>query len=157
MNYFLEINNERKTIQAQKLCKDEQEVNHLSRRVVQPLIYLLIGLAAIGFVWKMVTDPQGLFMQLLITAVIAAIMIFVVRKLMARRMGQQSTSYQKAAKQSTKMKKKKATPRKNAPHLRVIPSKRLSPRKRSLQEDRKQNPFTVIEGRKGKKKNRALF
>ena len=144
-------------IQAQKLCKDEQEVNHLSRRVVQPLIYLLIGLAAIGFLWKVLTDPGGLFKQLLITAAIAIVIIFIAKKLMAKKMGQQSTAYQRAAKQSSKLKKKKVAPRRNASHLRVIPSKRLTPRKRSLQEDKKQNPFTVIEGRKGKKKNRALF
>ncbi|WP_273832905.1 SA1362 family protein [Guptibacillus sedimenti] len=144
-------------IQAQKLCKDEQEVNHLSRRVVQPLIYLLIGLAAIGFLWKILTDPSGLFKQLLITAAIAVVIIFIAKKLMAKKMGQQSTAYQRAAKQSSKFKKKKATPRRNATHLRVIPSKRLTPKKRSLQEDKKENPFTVIEGRKGKKKNRALF
>ncbi|WP_305911445.1 SA1362 family protein [Guptibacillus hwajinpoensis] len=144
-------------IQALKLFNDEQEVNHLSRRVVQPLIYMVIGLAALGFIWKLFTDPMGLFTQLLITAAIAALVIFLVRKFMTKRMGKQSTSYQKAAKQSSKMQKKKSAPRRNAPHLRVIPSKRLMPKKRSLQDDKKQNPFTVIEGRKGKKKNRALF
>ncbi|MDQ0481697.1 SA1362 family protein [Guptibacillus hwajinpoensis] len=129
----------------------------MSRRVVQPLIYMVIGLAILGFIWKLFTDPMGLFTQLLITAVIAALFIFLVRKFMTKRMGKQSTSYQKAAKQSSKMQKKKSAPRRNAPHLRVIPSKRLMPKKRSLQDDKKQNPFTVIEGRKGKKKNRALF
>ncbi len=144
-------------IQVQKLFKDEQEVNHLSRRVVQPLIYVIIGLAAIGFFWKLLSDPMGLFTQLLITAAIAVLVFFLVRKLMAKRMGQQSSSYQRAVKQSSKLKKKKSAPRRNASHLRVIPSKRLVPKKRSLQEDKKENPFTVIEGRKGKKKNRALF
>ncbi|WP_347549651.1 SA1362 family protein [Pseudalkalibacillus hwajinpoensis] len=129
----------------------------MSGRVVQPLIYLVIGLAVIGFIWKLFTNPMGLFTQLLITAAIAMLIIFIVRKVMAKRMGKQSSAYQKAAKQSSNMQKKKSTPRRNASHLRVIPSKRLMPRKRALQDNKKQNPFTVIEGRKGKKKNRALF
>lgn len=128
-------------------------------RVVQPLIYTIIGLAAIGFMWKLFSDPMGLVTQLLITAAIAVIVIMIVRKFMAKRMGmgKPNTAYQKAARQSSKLQKKRGVSRKTAPHLRVIPSKRLIPKKRPLNDDKKPNPFTVIEGRKGKKKNRALF
>lgn len=139
------------------MFNDEQEVNHLSHRVVQPLIYTIIGLAALGFIWRLFTDPMGLLKYLLITAAIAALVIFIVRKVMAKRMGKVNSAYQKAAKQSSKLQKKRGATRKSASHLRVIPSKRLVPKKRPLNDDKKPNPFTVIEGRKGKKKNRALF
>ncbi|WP_377888543.1 SA1362 family protein [Alkalihalobacillus sp. R86527] len=129
----------------------------MSRRVVQPLIYTIIGLAAIGFIWKLFSDPTGLLKQLLITAAIGVIVIMIIRKFMAKKMGKPNSAYQKAAKQSSKLQKKRGVSRKSAPHLRVIPSKRLIPKKRPLNDDKKPNPFTVIEGRKGKKKNRALF
>ncbi|MED4080208.1 SA1362 family protein [Halalkalibacterium halodurans] len=134
-------------------------------RTFHPLVLLVIGLAIVGFVTMLFTNPLGLLRQLIMVAVIAAIIYFVFRWIVSRRYGSPvkgqganrptAAQIRKAKRTSTVQKQKEgksfgmfsdrtpsSTKRKKSPALKR----------------RDENPhLTVIEGKKNKKKNRALF
>lgn len=132
----------------------------MTRRMYNPLALLLIGLGAVGFVVKVVTDPLGILEMLAFAAAIVAIFILLYKRFIRKTSGRKATGYQRAAKQSVKLRKKQARKPRRPSHLKVVNSKNLSPKKMykdSLQKRKKDHNFTVIDGKKRKKKNRALF
>lgn len=117
---------------------------------------VIIGLASFGLLYRLITDPMGLIGQLLYIAVFGVIIFAIFKFIMQKRMGGSiNSAFQRAAKQSKRRynvtnTKPKAT---SKPNFSKFKSKRtLSTNKRN-----KDHNFTVIEGKKGKKKNRALF
>lgn len=68
-------------------------------------------------------------------------------------------NYDRAVKQSMKRQKQKQRSRVKAPHLRVVGSNpnKLKTQKPALSKKDGKHNLTVIEGRKNKKRNRALF
>ncbi|UTX15647.1 SA1362 family protein [Bacillus velezensis] len=126
---------------------------------VQPFFAVLIALGAFGFIYAAVTNP-GQMISRAITVIIAGIIIyFIVRTVLNRRTGRDGTAFRKAARQSRlRMKEQKAKHRAGhrgrVSHLRSVPSSRPKP---MILKKKSQTQLTVIEGKKNKKKNRALF
>jgi hypothetical protein len=126
-------------------------------RLIQPVIGIIIGLGAIGILSLLFTSPGDFASMLLYTAIGACILFFVLRYFLTRRMGNDGAAYKKAAKQSAKRfqdKKPKRSAKNRHSHLRSIPNPNAKPvviRKKSNTQ------LTVIEGKKNKKKKRALF
>ncbi|AEB24682.1 SA1362 family protein [Bacillus amyloliquefaciens] len=127
---------------------------------VQPFFAVLIALGAFGFIYAAVTNP-GQMISRAITVIIAGVIIyFIVRSVLNRRAGRDGTAFKKAAKQSRlRMKEQKAKHRAahrgRVSHLRSVPSSNRP--KPMILKKKSQTQLTVIEGKKNKKKNRALF
>lgn len=126
-------------------------------RLVQSLIWVIIGLGAIGIIYSLFTSPGQFAITLFFAAVGACILFFVLRYFLTRRIGKDGAAYKKAAKQSAKRfqdRRPKRSAKTRHSHLRSIPNPNAKPlviRKKS------KTRLTVIEGKKNKKKKRALF
>ena len=123
----------------------------MTRYSIHPLILCVLGLAVIGFFFRLVTEPGALLAQLLFIAVFAAIILFLVKKFLVPRLGggvqyssQAAPPVQRRSSQSN------VVPHKKKKDVKKFPS-------RPLVKKRTEVNLTVIEGKKNKKKNRALF
>ncbi|RBW70595.1 SA1362 family protein [Bacillus taeanensis] len=132
----------------------------MPNRFSQPIVFLVIGLAIVGLGATLITDPLQIVKMLFFAAIGVAVILFLYKWLIAPRMGRTDSAYQRAAKQSKKRyKEKKQTirqTRSKPSHLKVVKSKDQLLRSKALKRKKEHN-FKVIEGKKGKKKNRALF
>lgn len=112
--------------------------------------WLLSGIflfAIIGLVSYLLRNPAGLFKQILFMGVIAAVIFVIYRIWMNKRQGgKDMNSFAKAARQSKLRAKKRQAAAKSSNQFRNRPL-----RKRSTAH------LTVIEGKKSKKKDRAIF
>ncbi|MGC4376522.1 SA1362 family protein [Fictibacillus sp. Mic-4] len=114
----------------------------MHRQFFNPLIWVIVALAVIGLVFH---SPQGLFTRLIIIAVVLAIGFFLFQRLRPGEKGK----YAKAVRQSKK---------KYGNHLSIAKKTTSSKAKTAPFKKRKrEHNFTVIEGKKNKKKNRASF
>jgi FtsZ-interacting cell division protein ZipA len=136
-------------------------VNLLFRRYLNPLVAVIIGLAVFGLAVQLVTDPLSLIKSALIFGGIVAVLFLLYKRFLAKRNGSEFSDYRKAAKQSAKRYKQRKQP--TAMKAKEIVSKVnnhkvSSPKtkKSSKKKRRKDHNLTVIDGKKGKKKNRAL-
>lgn len=135
-------------------------------RRIHPLALTLIGLGIIGFFVKILTDPFGMLTTVLFIAVIIGVLVLLYKRFVNRSggAGGEMSAYQRAAKQSAKRYRNQQQNRRKArrpSHLKLVNS-RKSPLKRKTdqptREKRKEDHnLTVIDGKKRKKKNRALF
>ncbi len=124
-------------------------------RRVNWIVMVVILLGFIGFVTTLVSDPLWLLKQIAIYAAIAGFIYLIYRMVSKRKLGKEHSSYLKAAKQS----KRRFDDRSNrSSNIRNI-SQAKKAKKASAIKKKKQQPshLTVIEGKKGKKKNRAFF
>ncbi|RSL30962.1 tripartite tricarboxylate transporter TctB family protein [Salibacterium salarium] len=130
----------------------------MSRFPVNPFMVIVLGLAVLGLGYQLVTNPLGLLTYLLVGAAVAVGMYFLFTRVIFKRSsmsqfqspkGPRSTNtkagsppkkYQKAAKQQQT---------KNKTHKKHSP--------KSGNKRRNDHNLTVIEGKKNRKKNRALF
>ncbi|WP_158735181.1 SA1362 family protein [Alteribacillus sp. YIM 98480] len=124
----------------------------MSRLPANPFLLLLFGLAALGLGYQLVTNPLGLITYLVVGAAVAVGMYFLFTRVILKRMSM--SQYQTAArpKSNSKNKSYKAAKQhqtKNKP-LKKRPSRPINKR-------RSDHNLTVIEGKKNRKKNRALF
>ncbi|MCX8001532.1 MAG: hypothetical protein N2661_03015 [Anoxybacillus mongoliensis] len=108
------------------------------RRRPFPLITLLIVFAIFGFSYRLWNDPIQLLKQIFFIIFIVAVFYGIYKWVQRQRFGQ---SYQRAVKQSKKKTK---------------PTSKKQPRPTALKKKHATH-LTVIEGKKGKKKNRASF
>lgn len=132
------------------------------RSSIHPIVLIIIGLAGIGLLYRLIANPLGLFKEIFIAIVVVGIVFAVYKYVMQKRVGgntQANAKYRKAVQQS-----KKRLYSETSNHLtskvRGSSQKRPDSKKpsRTLQAARKKDHnFTVIEGNKGKKKNRAHF
>lgn len=125
----------------------------MTRYSFHPLILCVLGLSVIGLFYRLYTDPVGLFSQALFMIIFAAIVFFLVKKFLAHKL-RNSTHY------SSQQFQPKKTNYKGSSHSNVIPHKKRKESKkfsRPLMKKRTEVNLTVIEGKKNKKKNRALF
>lgn len=132
----------------------------MSRRMYNPLALILIGLGAVGFVVKVVTDPLGMLKILAFAVAIAAIFFLLYKRFIRKTSVRGTSSYQRAAKQSSKLRKRQTRKPRRPSHLKVVNTRNLLPKKLykdSLQKRKKDHNLKVIDGKKRKKKNRALF
>ncbi|HHY73075.1 MAG TPA: hypothetical protein GX497_07600 [Bacillus bacterium] len=132
------------------------------RPTIHPLIVGIIGLAGIGLLYRLIANPLGLLRDVLIAAVVLGIIFAIYKIVMKKRIGGYSgvdAKYRKAVQQSKK-KLYNETSNHLTTKVRGSSQKRPSNKKplRTMATTRqKEHNFTVIEGNKGKKKNRAHF
>lgn len=122
----------------------------MSRRF-HPLVLIIIGLAILGFFFRLIHHPLLLLTQIAIVGSVAGLIFFLYKRFMRNRygVGGKSWSHRPDIK-----KRKKAQLKSNViPHSRKITKKTTRP----LTKKKAVPNLTVIEGKKGKKKNRALF
>lgn len=113
-----------------------------------PIIVLgVIILAALGLGVRLFKDPMSVLTTILITVIVAGVIVFVYKKFSSP-----SNSNQKAYKRAVKQSKKKQRQRKEGSVVHYS-----STQNKNKMRTRKKSDvhLTVIEGKKGKKKNRA--
>lgn len=125
-----------------------REVASLKNNFLHYVVFGLIALAGIGILSSLISNPIAFLKSILIIAIVAGILIFLIRRFAFGSFpNREANRFRRAAKRSQKKYKQKAV-RKQA---KVSSIKRIRPRSKSAPH------LTVIEGRKGKKKNRASF
>jgi hypothetical protein len=143
-----------------------REVAFLKNRIVNYIVYGVIGLAVIGLVSKVIFNPASFFKGIAIIVGIGAVVFLLVKLLYkpspAKR---EQRAFVKAAKKSAKRKQQKDFSPQG--RMKIKASKASNPKKnsnltslkkaRALKKKSAQPQLTVIEGKKGKKKNRASF
>ncbi|HET7579744.1 MAG TPA: SA1362 family protein [Bacillales bacterium] len=132
----------------------------MSRRMYNPLALILVGLGALGLVVKIVTNPLGMLELAVIAAAIAATFVFLYRRFLRKSAGRGVSGYQRAARQSLKLRKKQNRKPHRPSYLKVVTTRNILPGKRhreALEKRKKEHNLKVIDGKKRKKKNRALF
>ncbi|WP_062355944.1 SA1362 family protein [Bacillus kwashiorkori] len=115
----------------------------MNRKTSSIIIYVIIGLAVIGFIFTLMENPSRLISMVVSSLIIIGIMVFILNTLMNSNptSRKEQRSFIKAAKAS----------KKKYQHKRKTTIKGKSAiKKRDISH------LTVIEGNKGKKKNRAL-
>lgn len=121
----------------------------LRRGSIHPLVGITLFFGVFGLVYTIFEQPTALFRSVMfIVLVIAAIYVFY-HFVYKRRINKDHIAYLKAVRQSKKLhpqavRKQKA--KSTAPKMKRLPKKRTAT-----------THLTVIEGKKGKKKNRASF
>ncbi|WP_226035043.1 SA1362 family protein [Aquibacillus saliphilus] len=126
------------------------------RNKLSLLIYVLIGLAVLGFATQLLTNTASLLMNLLLMVVFGVIIYGVIYyAFLRKRSSNDIKKYKKAVKQS-KMKYKKDQPSQKT-YAQV--TKKSSPliNKRKSTTKAKPTHLKVIDGNKPKRKNRASF
>lgn len=114
------------------------------------LVTGLIILAIIGFVSGILYNPAGVLQMIAMAAIIGAIIYFLVRRFSGSSPGkQQHRAFQKAAKRSKK--------RFQAKEANASGKKSKIKSLASARKKKDASHLTVIDGKKGKKKNRASF
>ncbi|RXI99501.1 hypothetical protein DS745_14885 [Anaerobacillus alkaliphilus] len=124
----------------------------MTRYSFHPLILCVLGLSIIGLFYRLYTEPVALFQQALFMVVFVAIIFFLVKRFLAPKFS--SGNYYSSQPQTKRM-TYKASPSSNViPHKKKKDVKKFN---RPLVKKRTDVTLTVIEGKKNKKKNRALF
>jgi predicted lipid-binding transport protein (Tim44 family) len=115
-------------------------------RRINLLVTLVIGLGIFGFMFSLITDPMGLLKQALIIGLVIGVIFLLYKKFLVKRRGKDFSLYQKAAKQSARRYKQH--------QVRNTKKKKIDPLIKKPKK--REHNLTVIEGKKGKKDNRAL-
>lgn len=131
--------------------KNQKEVLKLQRKNPPLFIYIIIVVAVIGFLSAMITDTSGLIKSILTSLLVGGLLFGAIYLLFIRkRRSDELTKYRKAVKQSKR--KYQTDPQKSSANANY----KFTTIKRSVTSTRKSAPhLRVIEGNKGKKKNRA--
>lgn len=123
------------------------------RHSYHPLIITIIGLAILGIGYRLVASPGAFFTQILVTIGIVAVLILVMKKfILPRVMGSQA-----AYGQQQSMYTQKSQPSKRPTPFSSKAKDKKKKVSRPLVKRQSNVKLTVIEGKKNKKKNRALF
>ncbi|MCC3358685.1 SA1362 family protein [Bacillus sp. REN16] len=133
----------------------------MNRRKSNIVVMVLLGLGALGFVYTLFTRPGSLLVQAGMIFLFIGIIYLLYKFVISRRMGgMEHSAYLRAAKQSRKRFKTGSIRKaQGAGNKKPTTSSTKRSNVASIHKKRKTNPthLTVIEGKKGKKKNRALF
>jgi hypothetical protein len=127
----------------------------MNNKIVNGLIYSVLILAMIGFLVSLFSEPLQLIGNILITIIIVAVIYFVFRYFAVSRSTVQPVrrassgtndqkAYLNAVRYSKKRVKKKQRPKQQPDKLKQALRRQNAPQ------------LTVIEGKKNKKRNRAL-
>ncbi|WP_404443297.1 hypothetical protein LG307_14470 [Sutcliffiella horikoshii] len=131
----------------------------MKRSYRKPIFYSLVSLAAFYLIIELIRNPGGLFTNLLLIVGGATVFYLIFRYFIQGKIGAKTDArYSKAVKQS----KKRYAPTGSAkPSISPITTSRdrasSKPSKPSVPKRKAPSHLTVIEGKKGKKKNRAFF
>lgn len=123
-------------------------------RRMNGVVLVIILLGIIGVITTLVSDPLWLLKQMAIYAVLAGAIYLIYRLFMKKRMGKENTSYAKAVKQSKKRYDDRNTRGSNVKNITQV---KKSIKTSAVKKKKQPSHLTVIEGKKGKKKNRAFF
>jgi mannitol-specific phosphotransferase system IIBC component len=131
-----------------------REVAFLKNRTSYYFVLGLISLAAIGLVGRLFANPTGFLTRIAVVVIVSAVIYFVVKRFyMTKPEKRDQRAFVKAAKQSKKRLLQKDTassPRRSGGTVTSM--------KKGLKSKKTPSAnLTVIEGKKGKKKNRASF
>lgn len=129
----------------------------LKRYRNHPLFYILISLAIFGFGYKLLVQPSQLFSQMIIWAIVIGVIFLIYQLVMKNKTNNEYSAFVKAAKKSKRRYKNKTV---HTSSNRLNSTKKLNGKttKSALSKKRRDHVhLTVIEGKKNKKKNRALF
>lgn len=123
-------------------------------------VLVLIGLSAFGLLSMLIFEPGQLFKQIAIYVFFGVVIFLIYKWFIKRRIGgKEHSAYLRAAKQSAKrfneQGNKKSTVLGSINRKASLTSIK-KPNQPSTQK-KKTTHLTVIEGKKGKKKNRAFF
>ena len=126
------------------------EVAFLKNRISTFIVVCLIALAALGIVSLLVSNPYGLLQNFPIMIATVAVIFFLVKRFyLPSPEKREQRAFVKAAKRSLKRKQQKESGKQTR---KTNVSNITSIRARKKQTN---NHLTVIEGKKGKKKNRV--
>lgn len=127
----------------------------MNRRVMNGIVLAIILLGAIGLITTLISNPMWLLKQIAIYAAIAGVIYLIYRLFMKKRISKDYNSYARAAKKSKRRFDDKSN---RSSNIRNIAQAKKAKRTSAIKK-KKQSPshLTVIEGKKGKKKNRAFF
>lgn len=131
----------------------------MTGRLAKIIASCFLALAVVGLSALVFMEPSRLVKLILVYGLMIGAIYAIYHFFLKDKIAGTDRKYAKAVKQSLKRQKlKQQKTRIKAPHLRVVGSNphKLKKEKPLLNKSAKQN-FTVIEGRKNKKKNRALF
>lgn len=139
--------------------KAEKNANHAFREVAfmknrTSLIFIvcLVTLAAIGVVSRLMVNPSEFFKSIFVFAIVGVILYFLVRHFYKGSPDKKEHhAFRKAAKRSKKKYLQKEGRKPSAKSGSITSLKKHANKSKSATH------LTVIEGRKGKKKNRASF
>ncbi|WP_027407764.1 SA1362 family protein [Anoxybacteroides tepidamans] len=121
------------------------------RRTMHPLIGIVLFLGAFGLVYTLFAQPLLFLRRIIFIGLAVAIVYAIYQWGYRRRINKERAAYLKAVNQSKKMQ----AIRERKPQAKVSHSKKGTHHR--LPKKRTTSHLTVIEGKKGKKKNRALF
>lgn len=129
-----------------------REVAFLKNQTSFYIVLGLIVLAAIGIISKLVSDPGGFIKMIAGMAIVVGVIFFLVKRFSqaSPSKNHEQRAFKKAAKRS---KKRYQTKEQSTPTKRTSIGSLSAARKKRKDTSH----LTVIEGRKGKKKNRASF
>src|SRR5690554_4152420 len=125
----------------------------MQRKSYHPLVLTIIGLAIVGLGYQLVVSPGAFISRILITIGIIAVLFFVVTRFVMPRIMRNNGMYVRAAKSSQA---KKQAPKQPISFKKAKKEKRKRI-SRPLVKRQSNVKLTVIEGKKNKKKSRALF
>ena len=123
------------------------------RHSFHPLVLTIIGLAVLGLGWRLVTSPGSFIMQILVTVGIVAIVLFLFRRFVMPKIIGDQNGYNPQQGAFTQ----KAQPGKHPASMKNHKKEKKKKSSRPLMKRQSNVKLTVIEGKKNKKKNRALF
>ncbi|MBB6448913.1 flagellar biosynthesis/type III secretory pathway M-ring protein FliF/YscJ [Geomicrobium halophilum] len=98
----------------------------MSNSIRHPVILVILLLAVIGVIYQLFTNPSGLFLTLMIAALIAAGFYFLMTKVIMPRRSGMDKNYRKALKQSKGRQKQQGkapeerNKKKRKSHLKVV-------------------------------------
>lgn len=119
-------------------------------RSLSYIIYGIIALGIFGLFAKVVNDPVGFFRNIIVMIVIAGAIFFIYRMITKDK---PSNAGQRAFKKAARKSKKRTKSKSNIANF----SKAANSTKKNRIRKKSDIHLTVIEGKKNKKKNRALF
>lgn len=130
-----------------------REVAYLNNRTSSYFVMGLVVLALIGIVAKFVANPIAFLKGIFIFLILGVIVFSLVRHFISRSPGKREHSaFRKAAKQSKKRLNSKDARKASS---KIGSSGNVTTLKRPKSRTKDASHLTVIEGKKGKKKNRA--
>lgn len=131
-----------------------REVAFLKYRTSTIIVTTLITLAAIGIIGNLIEDPLQVLINIAAFLIIGFVVYLIVRRLLMNRAvpkNREQQAFRKAAKKSQKRFNRKE------PSKKMYTNSSLSTKKPKKVKSKSASHLTVIEGKKGKKKNRASF
>lgn len=125
----------------------------MTRYSFHPLILCVLCLSIIGLFYRLYTEPIVVMSEVLFMIAFVAIIFFLMKKFSAHKFGA-STKYSSPYQQAKRKNSRRTAESNVVPHKKKKDSKKVT---RPLIKKRTEVNLTVIEGKKNKKKNRALF